>query len=270
MSARATSRGCGICIRRSISTRLGWGWRHCPSLLTRGRADGVRRAQHHASLQAGGAAAARRALGRCAGAWGGEHGGVSRSGAGGARTRIGGAMPRRFAGDMPDAALERVVQLGAGGAGRRGGPCAADTRCGAADHSGRGCGAGRSSSRPICAGRFRSRSCRGLRRSFGGDGGDKRPGALHADRHGGASRACLCRRSVAAPGRSGCRRSSIFRIGDRAVAHRAAALGCRTLDGGGMAVFQAVKRVRALHRDHTRCRAHAAPLRLFRMSPHKT
>ena len=41
-------------------------------------------------------------------------------------------------------------------------------------------------------------------------------------------------------------------------------LGCRTLDGGGMAVFQAALLVRAVHRARARPRADAAPLRELR------
>ena len=42
---------------------------------------------------------------------------------------------------------------------------------------------------------------------------------------------------------------------------RARALGCRTLDGGGMAVFQAVEAFRLFTGIDARRRAHAAPLR---------
>ena len=82
-----------------------------------GRAAGVRRAQHHPPLQAGRGAAARRAVRGRRGPRCGQHGRCSATAAGSAATPTGPATAGRSAQVLPDAVEDRVVLVGAGGAG---------------------------------------------------------------------------------------------------------------------------------------------------------
>ena len=87
----------------------------------------------------------------------------------------------------------------------------------------------------------------------------RRPGELHAGRHGEAARHAAAGRAAAHP-RSGSPRSSISRSRPSCCARRARSAAA-TLDGGGMAVFQAVGAFRLFTGIDAGCRAHAAPLR---------
>ena len=131
---------------------------------------------------------------------------------------------------LPDAALDHVVLLGAGGAGA------------AVGHAVLRLGAGRLTVVDVDPERARGlRPPAGLRarraRILDELARRRRAHPRDADGHGTAIRDAA-RRRPAAPRRVG-RRGRVPAAGDASCCARARALGCRTLDGGGMAVFQA-------------------------------
>ena len=154
----------------------------------------------------------------------------------------GSGFAENFRRGLPDVRLDRVVQVGAGGAGAAVAHALLKLGVGRLTHV-------RHRRRPGRAGRRGPR--RALRRGPGGGGqrsrgrgGDGRRADQHdARRHGQVPRHADPGRAAAA----GAVGSEIIYFPlETELLRSARALGCRTLDGGGMAVFQAVEAFRLI------------------------
>ena len=150
---------------------------------------------------------------------------------------------------LPGAGMERVVLLGAGGAGS------------ALAHALRRLGV----EELVIVDADRERAA-ALARAVGGRVGRaerrrarRRARARDADRDGRPSRASRSTRASCTTGLWVA--DIVYRPLETELLRAARERGCRTLDGGGMVVFQAAGVARAVHRRAARPRADAAPLR---------
>ena len=158
-----------------------------------------------------------------------------------ATTRTGGASPKVSAADCPMCRLNNVVQLGAGGAGAAVAHAALtlgarklaifDLDASARAESGR---------RPLRTLRRRSRSCG--HRSGCSDGDGRRTDSRHADGNGEVSRAAVAGASCC--GHALWVAEIVYFPLETELLREARRLGCRTMNGSGMAVFQAVEAFR--------------------------
>ena len=242
--------------RRSGSRRSGVG-----DLVRTARRPRLRRAEHHPPVQADGRHAPRRALARRGRARRGQHGRVPR-------------RPR----DRPQHRLVRLPRGFVAGPARR--RPVATSCCSARAAPARpsrtpllGLGVGRivivdapARARPSAlaaalrdryGGRPRPRGARRRPRARAARGG--RPGQRHPGRHGRRIPGCRSRRTCCAP-TCGWPTSSTARSRPSCCA-QARERGCRTLDGGGMVVFQAAAAFALFTGRRARRRADAPPLR---------